>query len=137
MAKVKITGLRKFTRNMRAASKIWGEAAHDALYAEGQRVMDASLIQVPKDAGDLAQSRYVTPPGAIIEIGYGSDYAVIQHEDLSASHSGAEKAKYLEDPIQANKVRYLSRFKKRIADNAKRKGGAESARHPTKPTSTF
>jgi len=87
------------------------------LYAEGQKVLAASLPLVPVDTGTLRASGYVTEPMraadlVTVEIGYGGpaakinpksgassdSYAIFVHENLEAHHPVGQ-AKYLEQPL--------------------------------------
>lgn len=80
-----------------------------AVYIEAQRVMRVAKRQVPLDDGPLRASGTVLEPVVQgrrweITLGFGgaaSAYALIQHENLTFSHSPGRKAKYLEDPVRA------------------------------------
>lgn len=79
-----------------------------------------AAIQAPIESGDLRGSLEPGAPngrwreeadGLNMTVGSDLPYAAVQHEDLSLNHNGPEvpggKAKYLEDPLNANKERYL------------------------------
>lgn len=68
---------------------------------------------VPIDIGDLRDSGYVRGPyhngtNWIIEIGFGEEYALIQHERLDYFHPHGQ-AKYLEEPL----TQFLNRYRQR------------------------
>ena len=91
------------------------------LYQEAEfRVMPEAKKQAPHDLGILEASGMVALPKisgttVTVEIGFGgaaSDYALRQHEELEWHHPQAgKKAKYLEDPFNAN----LQGFDERVA----------------------
>lgn len=76
-----------------------------------EHLIQVSREQVPHEEGTLERSS--TPDGdgnggiAIDEaelrgaVSYDTPYAVIQHEDLTFRHDEGRKAKYLEDPFDA------------------------------------
>lgn len=68
---------------------------------------------VPIDVGNLRDSGYVRGPfqtsnGWAIEIGFGEEYAWIQHERLDYYHPHGQ-AKYLEEPLN----RFLASWRQR------------------------
>jgi hypothetical protein len=82
-----------------------------------ERLIQVSREQVPHEEGSLERS--ATPGGegrggvAIDEanlrgaVSYDTPYAVIQHEDLTFRHDAGRKAKYLEDPFEAEQQTML------------------------------
>lgn len=57
-------------------------------------------------------TRFQSEAGGLnMTVGSDLPYAAVQHEDLSLNHDGPEvpggKAKYLEDPLNANRDRYM------------------------------
>lgn len=76
--------------------------------------------QAPVETGDLRGSLAPGGPdgrwkdeadGLSMTVGSDLPYAAVQHEDLTLNHGGPEvpggKAKYLEDPLNANRGHYL------------------------------
>lgn len=57
---------------------------------------------VPLDEGPLQNSRKVVIQGTRAAISYNTPYAQKQHEDLSLSHPGGRKAKYLEGALNGS-----------------------------------
>jgi hypothetical protein len=75
---------------------------------------DRSVQEAPVDTGDLRGNCAVSSPisghsttRTTVEIGYSLPYAIVQHEALEFRHPEGGKAKYLEDPYNANKEKYL------------------------------
>ncbi len=69
-----------------------------------------SIDEAPVDMGDLRGNCTVNETDEhSVEIGYDLPYARIQHEALEFNHPKGGKAKYLEDPFNANKERYIKR----------------------------
>lgn len=88
-----------------------------AVFEEGNRIMNESKRMVPLEDGPLRASGTVEPPVISgthfsVTLGYGgaaSAYALIQHENMSFRHPGRDSkrggqtgrgAKYLEIPVQ-------------------------------------
>lgn len=106
------------------------DAVEIALEKSGLHLKSKSSKTAPKKTGDLRGNCSVVSKDAIIEpaeggkkaeakipitgpndklavhIGYSLPYALKQHEDLSLNHAHG-KAKYLEDPFNANKDKYV------------------------------
>lgn len=105
----------------KAAARKLQESA-GALYELAQEVMADSEPLVPVDIGTLKQSGFVKKPvltkdNASVEMGYGgqaSDYALIQHEDLTFNHPNGGQAKYLEIPFLAMKAHFAEKLAAKI-----------------------
>ena len=69
------------------------------------RLKEASMQQVPRDTGALAESCEVVVSGREGSVGYGTEYAVIQHERTDFAHPNGGNAKYLENPMNDQGVR--------------------------------
>lgn len=67
----------------------------------------ASRAQAPTDTGRLLVSSGVRVSGDGMSgaVGYGSPYAVIQHENTALRHTGGKKAKFLAGPAGDSAVR--------------------------------
>lgn len=107
-----------------------GNLTREMLAALGQANMDNAAhlanegaLQTPVDKGDLKGSlepgdpdgRWQVEAGGLnVTVGSNLPYAAKQHEDLSLHHDNG-KAKYLEDPLNANRDRYM----RRLADAAR------------------
>lgn len=93
-------------KELEAAAMRATERITDEVFEESQRL-------VPDDPGtggqDLRRSgrTRVTEEGSEIvgAIGYGTKYAVIQHERMDYRHRGGQTAKYLERPIGEHEQR--------------------------------
>lgn len=89
-----------------------------------EEIRDLSLAEVPRETNTLAESFFYEVQGAYrnftATLGYGgkgdpvnpktgehaSEYMVAVHEDLQANHP-VGKAKFLEDPVNRYKARFL------------------------------
>lgn len=110
------------------------QAIAAGLYQEAELVMTEAKKQVPVDTGTLKNSGHVQRPvisgdEISVTLGFGgaaSDYALIQHEDLSLKHPHGGNAKYLERPFLASlnglTTRLATRFWQRLGYG--RSGGA-------------
>jgi hypothetical protein len=71
-----------------------------------EHLLTESRKEVPLDEGTLERSGTVTLDRANMRgaVSYDTPYARRQHEDLSLRHAGGRKAKYLEDPLNAERA---------------------------------
>lgn len=87
------------------------EAAVEALQAAGELIADEADRRIPRDSGELAQSRKVDVDAGrlVVDITYGGRgglpqaYAIRQHEDLDLQHPRGGQAKYLEQALEEHK----------------------------------
>jgi hypothetical protein len=92
-----------------------------ALYQEGLAVDALAVSKIPVDTGRLRATHYVSPPTdegplrSVVEVGFGTDYAVFVHEDTAARHVTGE-AKFLEKAL----AQRASGFTERLARRAKK-----------------
>lgn len=108
-------GKMKYNKILKACDRAAYECAVD--------LMKEAVAQTPIDTGALRKSAYVARIGkgetAGYEIGYDRNnsqnirdkYGIIQHETLWFNHPKGGKAKFLEDPYNANLRRYISIIK--------------------------
>lgn len=106
-------------RNMaRLLSRVKG-ATREGVEDVALDLQNKAVSLAPIDTGDLRRSGYTTfeqtADGYIGEIGFGTDYALAQHENLEYRHPRGGQAKYLEQPFKEN----LSRYVRHIKDKAK------------------
>lgn len=82
-----------------------------ALMEAGADLQQKSVAQAPIDTGELRDSCAVEETGGLsITVGYTKSvdaYSMVQHERLDFSHPRGGKAKYLEDPFNENKEKYV------------------------------
>ena len=108
------TGRKQVQRNLARARKAFRRSLGAALYHEGSALLAQSLKLVPVDTGRLRSTGYVSPPedevgGVFVEVGYGTDYAVRQHEDSSLRHRVGQ-AKFLQQPFEESERGMLMRL---------------------------
>lgn len=87
----------------RAVAQLKAAAAEATVKVAREQVFEPSQRIVPRRGGSLARSARITreqaPDGETVTIGYGTEYAVKVHEDLTEHHDGGQQAKYLEGPL--------------------------------------
>ncbi|TYB50237.1 hypothetical protein FXF51_56775 [Nonomuraea sp. PA05] len=68
-----------------------------------EHLLQASREEVPHEEGTLERSGTTSVDASALEgaVSYDTPYAVIQHEALDFKHDAGRKAKYLEDPFDA------------------------------------
>jgi len=135
---VKIEGLQQAQQRLnRELAKI-KVGVREGLLLVGLDCLGKSVPDAPVDKGDLRGSGYLDYGGTLIargqkdgstvrkgrphancpdvaEIGFGTPYAVRQHEELQWRHPKGGKAKYLEDVVKNNTDRWV----RMIYDKAK------------------
>jgi hypothetical protein len=119
MIGVKWTGLERFRKQLAAEEQKYKRALGGALYQEGTAIIAESQKIVPHEYGTLERSAYVAPPrdtagGPMVEIGYGTSYAVKQHEEIAYRHREGRQAKYLETPFNKAMAGWKQRLAKRV-----------------------
>ena len=136
-----VTGNKEVQKLLADFGKKAEQALAAALYQEGMAIMAESQREVPVDTGRLRQTGYVAPPTGpatdpSVELGYGTAYALKQHEDTTLNHPGQGKAKYLTDPMNRARGGYTDRIARRTKRNIDRGVGvtAVPANYPTKPS---
>ena len=94
------------------------QKARKAHHKAGEALLTESNKTVPHDEGTLERSGFVDSKdsGEILTVvAYDTPYAVRQHEDTTLSHSGNERAKWLELTFKEQ----ISRITKWIAKEMK------------------
>lgn len=112
------------------AKRIAQQAAIKAAETMAEKIRGISEDEAPHATGTMERSSTVKAEGNKIIIAYNTPYAIKQHEDLTLRHpdptnpisSSGRKAKYLEDPFNANKAKTLKFIGLKIKE-ALRKGG--------------
>jgi hypothetical protein len=100
---IRFEGMDELRRKLAAAGPLALQALAAGMVEEQEQVITAAKQRTPVDTGTLKGSGTVLPPkfsGSRAEVvaGFGGaaqDYAIVVHEDLSASHPVGE-AKFLE-----------------------------------------
>lgn len=99
---IEVTGTEETAKALALYIKNVPEIVQDELALYAEKILQASLREVPWDTTHLQQTGTVEQdpddPGAL-RIGYNTPYAARQHEDMTLHHpKPGTKAKYLEDP---------------------------------------
>jgi hypothetical protein len=70
------------------------------LIIAAEHVLSVSNQRVPHETGDLARSGGISQDDSgRTAISYDTDYAVVQHEDVSLRHDAGRQAKFLESSL--------------------------------------
>lgn len=136
---LRLRGDQEVRAELRRLARGYPEATGAALYQEGQELGLLAREKAPVDEEDLERSMYVALPEResgqlVVEVGFGTDYAVIQHERLDLKHENGE-AKYLERAGKERARGLLQRLAQAIPELVARRLSARSvsARAPTRP----
>ena len=106
-----VNGLDKVLGNLEKYKKETAQKTKKAVMDCLQHLSTESAEQVPVDTHNLQRSRQVEMISEYSgEVSYNTPYALEQHENLFYRHTQG-KAKYLEDPLTANKEKYVKHIK--------------------------
>lgn len=76
----------------------------------GKQIMGGSKSGIPIKSGSVKEKAELK-----VEMGYDTEYALIQHENMSFKHpTPGTKAKYLSDPLQQNEGKFMKAITKEI-----------------------
>lgn len=97
-------------------------ATRRSLHGILKRTLERSNRLVPVDTSALRSSGYfeIKPRSLEGEIGYGTDYAMKQHEDMSLQHPNGGQAKFLEIALHQVRGDRLANF---IKNEVEKDGG--------------
>jgi hypothetical protein len=113
------------------------EALAAALYQEGFEIWREAVKRAPVEHGVLRNSAYVAPPegteNPVVEVGFGTKYAVFQHERTELRHPRGGEAKFLERTVDERMGGFLERLAARTMENVKTGVGVTPLSAPTEP----
>ena len=138
---MRLVGLSGVKRELAKLVKTYPAATAAALYQEGLALLAETQPRVPVDTGRLRGTGYVAPPTAaqgetpVVEVGYGTTYAVDVHERTELQHPVGE-ARFLANAVAQRSAGYTKRLGARIEENAARGVTVQAipAAYPEKPT---
>lgn len=132
-----LTGLKNVEQNLNdAIDQIKGDVS-EGVQDVGLDLLSESVKLAPVQTGTLRGSGYVefnsqqiaegTEMGTIIsnplrlgaidnpsaEVGFSEEYAVKQHEEIEYNHPKGGQAKYLEEPMKKNTMKYVDLIRKK------------------------
>ena len=86
--RMQLKGMKGVQRALNKATGAYKGAMTVAVYQMGLEIMAAAVKQVPIKVKFLRDSRYVTLPTlkGVVELGFGTKYAVAQHENKHYKH---------------------------------------------------
>lgn len=94
--------------NLAALAKSGPEGALQGLIVGGEHILGVSNTKVPFEEGDLAATGSVSDDGeTTVAISYDTDYAPVQHEDMSLSHDAGREAKFLESSLNSERDKVM------------------------------
>lgn len=133
-----VKGAAAIKRNLLKLARKYPGAAGAALYQEGMEVWRESVKRAPVEYGVLRTSAYVAPPtkqgkDVVVEVGFGTEYAIPQHERLDYRHPRGGEAKYLANAMTVARVGMLERLAKRIQSNVEQGIEAPAIGAPSRP----
>ena len=109
--RLEIRGGPELQRALRSVRGVFPAALGAALYRFGVAIASNALPRTPVEFGLLRASHYVSPPKdedrPTVEIGFGTRYAVAQHEQAHLRHPRGGQAFYLRNAVDALSPRAL------------------------------
>lgn len=123
-ALISVHGVEHFKKRLFRLQKNDKKALIRGMQKSGNRLIQESKLIVPLDTGKLRDSTFERlvkhdKKQIIFEVGYRSDYALLQHENLFFRHLPGRSAKYLEKPVRQNRRTLI-----KIVEDEVRKAGA-------------
>ena len=88
--------------------------ADRALRDSANDLLGRAVMLAPVDTGDLRGSGNVQQIQDGYEVRFQTRYAAVQHERLDFNHPRGGQAKYLEQPLEQNRSRYLQHVRDAI-----------------------
>jgi hypothetical protein len=137
-----VIGASEIKKALQEAAKAVQNAAAAALYQKASAVMADSVKMCPVKTGRLRNTHYVTKPhdtgrDMVIEIGYGTAYAIYVHEmpdnyNFTAPNTGP---KYLQRAVESHMSGWAQWIASKTKDNFRNGVGIKSigGDHPTRP----
>lgn len=117
---------RAIERELKRLARAYPDVLAAAMYAEGWSIQAQAVRNTPVEFGVLRSSAYTSPPtkdgkgGFVVEVGFGTDYAVYQHESEGLKHPRGGRAKYLQAAVADASSGFIERIRKRTLDFAER-----------------
>jgi len=99
---------------LKKLAKNYPYATAHAIYAEGFEVQREATRRAPVEFAVLRTSAYTTVPNLkemASEVGFGTEYAIRQHEETNYQHPRGGEAKYLENAVNMRSAGMLQRLK--------------------------
>ena len=111
---LKLSGLREVQQGLKKYAKKYPAATGHAIYTEGFEIQREAQRRAPVEFAVLRTSAYTTVPdlkNVVAEVGFGTQYAVRQHEETTWHHPRGGEAKYLENAINMRSGGMLQRLR--------------------------
>lgn len=118
MAKtLEVTGITEVNKALKAYAKKYPAASAHAIYAESLEIEREATRRAPVEFARLRASAYTVPPtekNLTTETGFGTEYAAVQHEELTFQHPRGGEAKYLENAVNMRTAGMIQRLVEKI-----------------------
>jgi len=118
MAKaLELKGIGDVNKALKSYAKKYPAATANAIYAESLEIEREATRRAPVEFARLRASAYTVPPtekNITTETGFGTEYAAIQHEELTFQHPRGGEAKYLENAVNMRSAGMIQRLVEKI-----------------------
>lgn len=114
---LQVFGAGEIYKMLKYYSKKYPMATGHAIYAEGLEIERESTRRAPVEFARLRASAYTVPPteqNLTAETGFGTEYAAVQHEELTFQHPRGGEAKYLEKTVYERMPYMLETIRQKI-----------------------
>lgn len=120
--RLEVAGDKALARSMRSLAASYANAFEAALYRMGVAIMSDALPRTPVEFAVLRTSGYVGPPlksgnSTTVEVGFGTRYAVPQHENYTYRHPRGGGPKYLTNAVNHVSATALAVMKRWLVAN--------------------
>lgn len=136
---MELRGDRELQKALAQAREAYPAAFAAALYRFGVAIASNALPRTPVEFGFLRASHYVSPPrdskNPSVEVGFGTRYAVAQHQNTGYRHPRGGEAGFLWRAVQAlapQALKLIGADAARLAREG-RGFGVERSGMPTRP----
>lgn len=109
--RIELDGVDDLDRRLQQLAAGIDNATDRALADSANHLLGEAVRLAPVDTGDLRGSGNVAPIQGGYEVRFTQRYAAVQHERLDYHHPRGGQAKYLEQPLEANRQRYLQHLR--------------------------
>jgi hypothetical protein len=138
--RLELVGADALRKELKKLSKRYPKALAAGLYQEGLALHANAVKRAPVQYGFLRASGYTSPPtgegSPVVEVGFGANYALAQHEGVGFKHPKGGEAKYLQNAILERSSGFLERLVKRTQENEAKGVGVQAipATAPRRPS---
>lgn len=108
---IELDGVNDLDQRLQRLAASIDNATDRALADSANHLLGEAVSLAPVDTGDLRGSGNLQAIKNGYEVRFNQRYAAVQHERLDYNHPRGGQAKYLEQPLEENRQRYLQHLR--------------------------